>query len=419
MSPRPALTPLWQEADAARTATAAALAPLLQNSRARTLALLEVYQDALGSTCEVPCSSEFNPPLWELGHMAWFQDYWLCRNPQHRRGVMADPLQPRLVSRWPQADALYDSSQVAHTSRWTLPLPPLAHTRHYAQQVLDDSLQLLYLTDQRLQAGEDRCDNALYFFRLALFHEDMHNEAWIYMAQNLGIDLPPGMLRPQTATVASAALHIPAGLWQTGWPGSGFAFDNELGSHQVALPACDIDSQATRWHDFVPFVDAGGYRNPQWWSPAGWQWLQKQSQPWPRYLRPGPAPGDWQRRGGSRWQALDLHDPAEHLSYFEAQAWCAWAGRALPTEAQWERAAMRYPTFNWGQVWEWTASAFGPYPGFIAHPYRDYSAPWFDGRPVLKGASAATHARLVHPRYRNYFEPQRNDILAGFRSCKK
>ncbi len=405
---------------AARTASAATLCTLLRDSRARTLTLLEAYHAALGDTLTVPQSPAVNPPLWELGHIAWFQEVWLGRNTERALGRHAGLHAARLPSRLPAADALYDSSRVAHSSRWHLPLPSLNATLEYAQQVLNDSLALL-------QSLPLENDDALYFYRLVLFHEDMHSEAWIYMAQALGIALPPGLLTPhhrapQASDSAGLTLQLPAGPWQTGWTGAGFAFDNELASHSVALAACDIDSEAVSWQRYLPFVDAGGYRDPRWWSTAGWQWLESQGLQAPRYLRAGPTvgptAGTWERCHSGQWHTLELHASAVHLSYFEAQAWCQWAQRVLPSEAQWERAAVEHPGFQWGQVWEWTASPFAPYPGFVAHPYRDYSAPWFDGRPVLKGASTATHARMAHPRYRNYFEPHRNDVPAGFRTCK-
>jgi EgtB-related family protein len=120
----------------------------------------------------------------------------------------------------------------------------------------------------------------------------------------------------------------------------------------------------------------------------------------------------------ARLEKAPPQQPAAHVTRHEADAWCRWAGRRLPTEAEWERAAVTQPqAMRWGDVWEWTASPFAPYPGFEAHPYRDYSAPWFDGRPVLRGASFMTQPRMKHPRYRNYFPAYRNDVPAGFRSC--
>jgi EgtB-related family protein len=129
------------------------------------------------------------------------------------------------------------------------------------------------------------------------------------------------------------------------------------------------------------------------------------------------AQGDWQVRRFGQWQAMDLNAPVVHANAADAQAWCEWAGRRLPTEAEWACAA-HSPDFAWGQVWEWTASDFAPYPGFVAHPYRDYSEPWWHGHRVLRGACAATSAHVVDVRYRNFFVPERRDIFAGFRSVK-
>lgn len=185
------------------------------------------------------------------------------------------------------------------------------------------------------------------------------------------------------------------------------------------MAACLIDAQVVRWAEFLPFVEDGGYDDPRFWSSNGWAWRQALPAACPRYLHPpaGPA-GVWQRWRFGRWAPLDRREAACHLTLHEAQAWCRWAGRRLPTEAEWERAALCRPgVFAWGEVWEWTASPFAPFDGFVAHPYRDYSAPWFDSRPVLRGASFMTQPRMKHPRYRNYFLPHRNDVPAGFRSC--
>jgi EgtB-related family protein len=171
------------------------------------------------------------------------------------------------------------------------------------------------------------------------------------------------------------------------------------------------------WQRFLPFIEAGGYDDERWWSNAGWAWRQRHSAGRPRYLSP-PEGGAHQRIVFGHWQALDVAQPAVNLSLHEAEAWCRWAGRRLPTEAEWEIAALdRSKDLAWGQVWEWTASPFAPYPGFEPHPYRDYSQPWFDGRPVLRGASFATAPRMKHACYRNFFGAERNDIFAGFRSC--
>lgn len=415
------LNPPWQEANAARTATASVLADLLQDSRARTLGLMDAYVAALGPQLVVPYSGQLNPPLWELGHIAWFQEFWTTRNPQRRSGHLAEPLATRTVSRLPQSDGWYNSSEVAHPARWHLPLPDLQATQDYLRTTLHDTLQCL--------SHEPHTDGALYFYRLALFHEDMHGEAAVYMAQALDIPLPAALCRAPHAVIANRqeTLQLTGKTWKLGWPtnpigtDTSFAFDNELAAHPVDCAACEIDPHPVTWRRFLDFVEAGGYADASHWTPEGCAWREKQPHPWPRYLRPAPnanATPSWERRLDGHWQPLDLEASACHLSFFEAQAWCHWANRQLPNEAQWERTAMTRPDFHWGDVWEWTSSTFAPYPGFVAHPYRDYSQPWFGTRPVLRGASLATAGRMVHPRYRNYFTPERNDIAAGFRTCK-
>jgi ergothioneine biosynthesis protein EgtB len=246
----------------------------------------------------------------------------------------------------------------------------------------------------------------------------MHLEAWLVMSQSLAIDLRSTAmpLQPATCGDGDGELAVAGGRVTIGAAGKGFAFDNELGAHELELRDFRIDAQPVSWQRYLAFVEAGGYDEARWWSPQGWHWRQRESAGRPRHLNR--EDGSWKRAVFGQWVPLDPGQPAVHLSAHEAEAWCRWAGRRLPTEAEWEHAAaLCGDWFAWGSVWEWTASPFSPYPGFAPHPYRDYSLPWFDGRPVLRGASFATRAALRDRRYRNFFAAGRNDVFAGFRSC--
>lgn len=383
----------------------------LNDARLRTLRLLDHYESALGREMTVPLAPILNPPRWEFGHVGWFADWWLSRNPDRDRGLDADPN----AHRWParqarrgvDADALYDSSAVAHDRRWTLNLPSTAQTRSDLINSLADTLTCLKT------ASND--DQGLYFFRLALFHEDMHAEAAVYMAQTLGFDPGYDLDHGQQPLTSTAELTVAPCEVRLGYQEPGFCFDNELGAEVVWTSEFKIDARALTWEQYRPFIESGGYSDPRWWCELGWHWRCSGKQSLPRYLRRD-VDSAWEVLRFGRWQPLDLSTTAVHLSAFEAQAWCRWAKRRLPTEAEWVAAAQSTAGFEWGQVWEWTASAFKPFEGFMAHPYRDYSQPWFDGRPVLKGACTATRARMRHLQYRNFSLPDRNDIFSGFRS---
>jgi EgtB-related family protein len=366
---------------------AAGLAQALRDVRADTLAAFAELQAALGEVPQVPQRGDLNPPLWELGHVGWFQAHFLD---------LADAA---------AGDALYDSSRVAHARRWTLPLPSPAETRATLAAQLEQALAALKAleaptapTGPTAPAAGHRADTdtdaTLYRHRLVLFHEDMHHEAALYMGQALGLPLHDGRWQAPRLTRPRRELRQAPGSWTLGWAGPGFAFDNELGAHEVPLGETRIDSRVLSWAEYLPFVEATGA-------------------PPPRYLRR--ERGRWQRLD----RGLDPDLPACHLTLAEAEAWCTWAGRRLPDEAEWERAALQDPAFEWGAVWEWTASRFTAYPGFVPHAYADYSAPWFGSRQVLRGASFMTQPRLHHAKYRNFFTADRADVAVGFRSCAR
>ncbi len=399
----------------------------LMDARNHTLRWLSVYEAALASNgWRVPMQPELNPPLWEAGHIGWFQEHWIGRHVQRLRGTVCDPTGIRLASIEPRADGWYDSSNVPHDSRWSLDLPNLQRTKDYLAETLEITLDLLDATDTDVADP----DAAVYFHRLALFHEDMHGEAFAMMAQTLGVDLGTGAggspsprdLLPAVPVHGSAAQRPPLTFAPMRWTlglarGDGFVFDNETSAHEIALPQFEIDSQAVTWAQYADFVEDGGYDDERWWSSAGWQWVQREGRRVPRHVDQM-RQSVLQRRFGTLVH-LPMQQPVLHVSWYEAEAWCCWAGRRLPTEVEWEAAAQLGASrgFRWGEVWEWTATTFRPYPGFGPDPYRDYSQPWFGTHKVLRGASFATPSRLRHPKFRNFYRPERDDAFCGFRSC--
>ena len=395
----------------------------LMDARNHTLHLFAQYQKSLeGVNYVVPQLAAVNPPLWELGHIGWFQEWWIGRNMQRALGGRCRPAHARLASIEPQADRWWDSSHVAHDTRWALDLPNANNIRAYLLDTLESTLELLEKTDDS--------DDALYFYRLALFHEDMHAEAFVYMAQTLGLKFEAPM--QQTFTPAPMNLRepmlIPACNWQLGSSDEGFSFDNERPRNSVLVPEFEIDAQPVTWSQYVEFVDDDGYDREELWSAEGWQWLQALSaseghyegRRAPRYVEQiGVASGAvMQTRFGTARRMLGSQ-PAIHMTWYEADAWCRWAGRRLPFEVEWEVAAHTAVKrgFLWGNVWEWTGTTFRGFNGFQPDPYLDYSQPWFGNHKVLRGASFATRARMKSPKYRNFYLPDRDDMFCGFRSC--
>ena len=390
----------------------------LIESRNQTLRWASRFEAALqGEALLLPAdlaparAAEADPPLWSLGYIGWFQEHWISRNVQRSRGERADSAYPRLASILPGADAWYDPQAVTRADRAMLArgtLPDLQATRQYLVDTLETTLDLL-------DAVGEVDDALLYFYRLALFHEDMQAEAFAVLAQSLGVD--PGGLAVRAAYAARPPIHLPATRWLLGTGTPGFRFDNEAEPHPVSLPEFEIDAQAVTWAQYGEFVEDGGYDERAHWSEAGWAWLQGEGRRTPRdvdQMRHGVL----QRRFG-RLARVPLSQPVLHVSWYEADAWCRWAGRSLPFEAQWEAAAHQGASrgFRHGDVWEWTASTFRPYPGFVAGPWRAYSEPSFGSAKVLRGGSFATSPRLRSARFRHFAPPWHDGGFFGFRSC--
>ena len=387
----------------------AALAQALRESRAHTWALVDDLSDAQWQVPELP---GVNPIAWELGHLAWFAEFWVLRGPHAVDGDGTTVAQR--APRHAGPDARFDSSRIAHAARWRMAMPSRA-------ELVDMLGAQLEACIAALPDGDD--DGALYLHRLALFHEDMHAEAFTWLRAALGLPAPLGFDRPQLNPLPEEAgrlTRVSGGSVQIGSPSacSGFAFDNEQPGHTVTLADYEIDTAPLTTGAFLRFVEAGGYDAPAHWPGAAGVWRAASGRRHPQRWRIDPSvssPSTWQTCWFGRWQPLVVEAPLIHVNAFEAEAYCRWAGRRLPSAAEWEHAA---PQLEWGtSVWEWTADAFQPYPGFAPGPYREYSAPWFGDHRELRGASFATSPRLLDARYRNFFEPHRTDVFAGFRTA--
>ncbi len=417
------------------------LADWVRDARKRTADLVADLGDdqLMGPRLDI-----INPFLWELGHVAWFQEKWVLRR-GGQKSIRAD------------ADRLYDSAGVAHDSRWDLPLPGREETLRYLGDVRDRVL------DRLAQYGSN--PEECYFALLAVFHEDMHAEAFTYTRQTLGYAAPRLEKVKQSEAERAGPLpgdvEIPGGTFPLGATrDEPFVFDNEKWAHPVEVRRFAMARAPVTQAEFTAFVEDGGYTRRPLWSDDGWRWREEVGARQPVYWQ-REAGGGWLRRDFDRWVPLEPHRPVLHVNWYEADAYCRWARRRLPSEAEWEMAAAEQPgtsakrRFPWGDepptreranldglalgcvdvaalpagdsafgcrqmignVWQWTGSDFLPYPGFVADPYKEYSAPWFGTHKVLRGGCWVTRGRLLRNTWRNFYRPERRDVWAGFRTC--
>ena len=397
---------------AIRCAGADLLSLALIDARNHTLAWLAAFEPHLGAL-ESP--GDVDPPLWLAGQAAWFQEYWVARHVQRQRGERADPGAVRLASIDPLTDTLFDPAAHARAQRWGLSLPSPQALRSYLADTLETTLDLL--------AGADESDEALFVYRLVLRREDQLGEALAAAAQalQLPVDAAHSPWPPRPARAAREPLWFGAQRFMLGSPPGGFVPANERWAHEVPVLEFEIDAQALSWARYAEFVADGGYDDARCWSAPGWAWVQADGRRVPRYIEQMRQGVIAQRHG--QMQRVSSAQAAVHVTRHEAEAWCRWAGRRLPTEVEWELAALGGASrgFVFGDVFEWTGgSARGwpghgpPIPGFALMPDPEQAR----GRlGVLRGGSWLTRARWRHPRSRRFAGLERDELFCGFRSC--
>jgi iron(II)-dependent oxidoreductase len=390
-----------------------------------------------------------SPLVWDLAHVANQEELWLLREVGGR-----EPMHPEI-------DPVYDAFEHPRAERPALPLLPPSEARAYAHEVRGRVLDLVEaatFTGSRLLTGA-------FAFGMIAQHEQQHDETMLITHQLRkgapALTAPPPPALPADVLSLPREVLIPGGPFTMGTSAEPWALDNERPAHPVTVPGFYLDTTPVANAAYAEFIADGGYDDPRWWSPAGWDHRQKAGLAAPLY---------W-RREGSGWvrtrfgvtEPVPPAEPVMHVCWYEAQAYAAWAGRRLPTEAEWEKAARYDPAtgrsrrFPWGDgnptpdranlgqrhlqpapagsypqgaspagvrqligdVWEWTASDFLPYPGFAAWPYREYSAVFFGSEyKMLRGGAFGVAPVACRGTFRNWDYPIRRQIFAGFRTAR-
>ena len=350
-----------------------AIASDLDAARRRTL---DIVADVTDADLQRRLHPLMGPLVWDLGHIAAYEDLWLV----HRYGE-----RPLLR---PDLAAAYDAFETPPAAREDVEILDRDGAYGYAAAVRSRTLEVL---DERGPHPE--------LHEMVLRHELQHTETML-QARRLG-----GLAAPRPAAAGGTGLElvtVPAGATEIGAPAERFAYDNERPRHGRDLQAFGIGRTPVANASWLSFAEGGGYVRREWWSDEGWAWKQDHDITHHRDAQEG-----------------DPAAPVCHVSWFEAEAFANAHAMRLPTEAEWEHAvtvADELGLAALGSVWEWTSSEFGGYPGFVAHPYREYPEVFFDrGYRVLRGGSCATHPRVASTTFRNWDLPQRRHLFAGVR----
>ncbi len=355
----------------------AAIADRLAAARRRTYELIEPLDEEQLNRVYSPLLS---PLAWDLGHIANFEELWLVQTVGGR-----EPLHGEL-------GRLYDAIENPRGSRNELPILRDAELRSYLAEVRERALEVLDEVDISPDA-EDRLLRDGFVYELLIAHEQQHNETMLQLLQMVDGYEPSVSTGPEPVPPGPETIAVDGGVYEIGAPATGFAYDNERPRHTVELAPFEIDSRPVTNREYAQFVAETGAEAPLYWEREGDGWIHT-------------AMG--------RREPVAADQPVVHVSWDEADAYARWAGKRLPSEAEWEAAHPRLEGV--GRAWEWTSSDFLAYPGFEPFPYREYSTPFFGGDyKVLRGGSWATHQNLMRPSFRNWDLPQRRQIFAGFR----
>ena len=373
------------------------IADELQRARQRTDDLLAPLSD---EQLVRQVSELMSPLVWDLAHIGHFEELWLLRELGGQEPFRAEH------------DDVYDAFAHVRSERGELPILPPGPARTYVADVRRRVIELL--DDVQLDGQPLLRDG--FVFGIVLQHELQHVETMTQTLQLGGMPGPePGAPPEVTAT---GNLLVAAGKFELGAPASEpWAYDNERPQHTVSLPAFRIDRGLVTNEDYESFVRAGGYRDRSAWSEEGRAWLDAERAEAPLYWQ---RDGDrWLRRRFDALESLPPREPVQHVAWFEADAYARAAGKRLPTEAEWEKAARTAGgelEHLQGAVWQWTASHFVGYPGFAAFPYAEYSEVFFgDEYRVLRGGAWITDPVVARTSFRNWDYPQRRQIFSGIR----